>query len=757
MRRVSLCIHVIPAVVIAVFLCAIFSVKTMAAEFDQLNAKEKNSSYGFFVWLSENADKAEDRKDAEAAAQILKNSVNESYQSEVMNDGHIIGGTTSKSYQDLINATHLGEENDATSLECLRDSIQFVTLGNQYRAKENLAPLKISSALMAMAELDVNILDIDTLFDHTGHFNALENLAWRVLGGTWKYGAVGGGKSDDPFEGWYTDEKKIFDTGNHNLDDTGHYQTLTDRQGKMLITGMGVCHRYVPKKITATNGKLYDAVMHDKYYSQEFSNRDDMYNLGNGFTPDEYLKYLDRYQCEAVGHQLTETKGIDATCTEKGSIPYYSCEICGKKFSDKEGKNEVANISLPAKGHQWNKTYTTDQEATCSKEGRESIHCGICNAIRKGSERAIDKTAHEYGDWSVTKEAGCEDAGNRQRKCRHCDDLVTEDIPAKGHQWKETYTTDQEATCISEGSESIHCSNCDAVKKGSERAIDKIAHVFGKWETVDQATYENTGLKRRRCTHCDAFEEEEIPILIKEEEEKPAKPDPKTSPEGDKTGNQTQPRTITTDTAPNKPGTKQAVEKVITRQKSDADPKGSSFGLLSAKGKAKSKKSIRVSWNRVKGATAYLIYGNLCGRGRPFKKIRQTSGTSFTQAKLKKGTYYKYLVVAVNGSKVIAISKTVHVATKGGKVGNNKKVTTKAKKNKVTLKKGKRFKLKAKAIPQKKKLKVKKHHGIMYETSNKKIAIVGGNGVIRAMGKGSCYVYAYAQDGVYARVRVTVK
>lgn len=666
------------AIVFSLLMAPVCSVRTMAAGVDRLSAKEKNSSYGFFVWLSENAANAEDRKDAEAAAQILKNEVSDAYKNEVMNDGHIIGGSTKATYNDLINATQLGEENDATSLDCLRDAVHFVSLGNQYRAKENLAPLKISSAMMAMSELDANIQNYPGFWGHPSLFKALENLSFRRLGGTWKYGNIGGGSSDDPFEGWYTEEKKYYDAG--NTKDSGHYRTMTDRQGKMLITGFGVRHRYVDDKIEASDGNYYDVKYHDKYYSQHYSTRDTMYNIGNGFTPEEYLAYLDQYQCYAVGHKLTETKGKDSTCTEPGTITYYTCSVCNKRFSDEEGKTEVNDITTLAKGHQWNEDYTTDKEATCTEEGEESIHCSVCGDVKEGSARVIAKKAHEYGEW----------------------------------------------------------------------------------KTITEATYDQTGLKRRTCKYCDAYEEQDIPVLVK-----PAPADPaEDGPTGDQPapGNaeaakptENVPQKVTTDIAPNKPVAKEAVEKLIYSQKSDADPKGSSFGLLSAKGTAQSNQSIRVTWNRVKGASGYIIYGNVCGAYNSYKKILQTSGTSYTQGKLKKGTYYKYLVVAVNGNKALAVSKTIHVATKGGKVGNNKKVKTKAKKNKVTLKKGKTFKLKAKAVARSKKLKVKKHRAVKYETTNKKVASVASNGKIRAAGKGTCYVYAYAQDGVYARVKVTVK
>ena len=105
----------------------------------------------------------------------------------------------------------------------------------------------------------------------------------------------------------------------------------------------------------------------------------------------------------------------------------------------------------------------------------------------------------------------------------------------------------------------------------------------------------------------------------------------------------------------------------------------------------------------------------------------------------------------------MAASPTIHAVTAGGKAGNDKKVTTKAKKNKVTVKTGKTFKLGAKAIPVKAKNKVKKHRAVSYDSANKAIATVSAKGVIKGVKKGTCYVYAYAQNGVFAKIKVTVK
>ena len=73
------------------------------------------------------------------------------------------------------------------------------------------------------------------------------------------------------------------------------------------------------------------------------------------------------------------------------------------------------------------------------------------------------------------------------------------------------------------------------------------------------------------------------------------------------------------------------------------------------------------------------------------------------------------------------------------------------------LKKGRTLTLKARAVPQSKKLKVRQHVGIRYESSNKKIATVSKQGKIKARKKGACYVYAYAQNGVFKKIKVVVK
>ena len=196
------------------------------------------------------------------------------------------------------------------------------------------------------------------------------------------------------------------------------------------------------------------------------------------------------------------------------------------------------------------------------------------------------------------------------------------------------------------------------------------------------------------------------------------------------------------------------VNRKILNCKNDKDLAGSTFGKLCVKVKKSKKKAISLTWKKIQVAKTYVIYGAKCGTS--YKKIATVHRKTFTNKKLKKGTYYKYMVVALNEKgKVVAISKLIHVATKGGKVGNCKKL--KVNKSKVKLKQGRKFKLKVKQIAKSKKVKLKKHRKTAFESDNQDVAVVSKKGVITAKKKGKCSVYVYAQNGVYKRVKVTVK
>lgn len=196
-----------------------------------------------------------------------------------------------------------------------------------------------------------------------------------------------------------------------------------------------------------------------------------------------------------------------------------------------------------------------------------------------------------------------------------------------------------------------------------------------------------------------------------------------------------------------------SADPVILGAAGDEAPEGADFGKLTLRAVSSTKNSIKLKWNSVSGASGYVLYGAQCKQ--KMQRIGLAAGTSYSVKKLKKGTYYKYMAVAIDANqKVLACSRTVHEATAGGKVGNPKKVTTR--KSKLTLKKGKSAKLGGKIIKPSGK-KVRTHRKLLYESSNEAVATVTKAGKVKAVGKGNCVIYVYAQNGLFKKVKVKVK
>ena len=204
------------------------------------------------------------------------------------------------------------------------------------------------------------------------------------------------------------------------------------------------------------------------------------------------------------------------------------------------------------------------------------------------------------------------------------------------------------------------------------------------------------------------------------------------------------------------PNSAAETEKAYGLLKDKADLTDARYCDLQLKSKSRRK---RVS--RSAGLRSRALHPTILGAptGKPLKKLAVKTGTSYTHSGLKKGTYYKYAVVACKKAggtdQVLNKSKVIYVATKGGKAANVSKIKLNKKKTSLKLKKKKKktFRIKAKTV--KKGKKIKKYARLRYESSNDKIASVNKSGKVTAKGKGSCVIYVYAQDGISTKLKVS--
>lgn len=439
---------------------------------------------------------------------------------------------------------------------------------------------------------------------------------------------------------------------------------------------------------------------------------------------------------DSSNHNYTETV-VAPTCTEKGYTKY-TCSRCGDTYKDNY---------INASGHSFT-NYVLDGNATCTQDGTMTAKCDKCSETNTITAPG-SKLGHDYAQ-TVTP-ATCVSGGYTTYVCTRCNDTyVGNYVDAIGHSYNNVVTP---PTCTAGGYTTHTCVRGDSTYVDSQTS--PLGHSYAA--TVVAATTTSQGYTVYTCTRCGVnYVSDYTPVLpaLTPSEDKIAKEygvDAKTAQEINYifiTNN------VSSDTA-------SLTESKMTAKppKGDGDYKGSNFGLLRAQTTKLKKNSVTVKWNKVKNADGYIVYGAKCGAKSKYKVLKVVSGktTSYTHKKLKKGTYYKYNIVAfkyVNGVKVtLAASKKIHATTLGGKYGVAKAV--KLNKSKVKIKKGKTFKIKASEI--KKDKKIKRHRAICYESSNTKIATVNSKGKIKAKKKGKCTIYVYAQNGVYKTVKVTVK
>ncbi len=179
--------------------------------------------------------------------------------------------------------------------------------------------------------------------------------------------------------------------------------------------------------------------------------------------------------------------------------------------------------------------------------------------------------------------------------------------------------------------------------------------------------------------------------------------------------------------------------------------------------KSKGKKALVITWTKSKGAKGYDIFFAKNGKKlRKVKTVKAGAKLKWTKKKLKKGKAYKACVkawVMKKGKKTyVNTSPTVYAFTSKGTKKYTDPKSVKVKKAKVSLKKGKTFKIKAKVIKLNRNKKLKAFtKKLRYISSNTKVATVNKSGRIKAKAAGTCKIYVYATNGVKKKITVKVK
>lgn len=508
----------------------------------------------------------------------------------------------------------------------------------------------------------------------------------------------------------------------------------------------------------------------------------------NGYTAYDYCRYCD-YKTEST--VLPATGHTDADDD-------HTCDVCGAAFAFnvkqpidvntvcKHSATFTTDTSEPDCTYQWyqggsllegatDKTLTIEN-VTYDTHNENTYYCVVTNAKDESvmTSAAILSVSHDLTSETITKEPTCIHEGRKEVTCA-CGYKDTFDVEPLGH----SYVTKDvvPATCTKEGySGDEACEVCGRIKNGGSvlpvtehsavsafnsvaptcmaagKESDVICEVCQKvLETGKEipAKGHNFGENAPVCQICHAANpdyKEPSKAPTTEDDKKPVN----TPTTQEKIDELAEKYGISTKTLA-------LNEKTITNAKGNSDLAGAEYRKLKLKQKKTTKNSISISWSKVSGADGYIVYAGAYGTKLKKATTLSSKVTSYTHKNLKKNKHYKYLVVAykdVDDRKVtLSASKMIFVTTKNGRYDNPKAL--KVAKTKLSVKKGKKTSIRVSQAKTTKK--VKKLAAIRFESSNPKIATVSAKGVVKGIGKGSCNIYIYAQNGVTKTVKVTVK
>ncbi|MBR2417758.1 MAG: hypothetical protein IKB12_03910, partial [Clostridia bacterium] len=195
-------------------------------------------------------------------------------------------------------------------------------------------------------------------------------------------------------------------------------------------------------------------------------------------------------------HTVATRENPAATCTTEGKVESY-CTICGEVFSTTE---------TPVKAHSF--VAQTAVAPTCTTAGYTPYKCSACDFTYNVFDGA-QATGHNYK--VTTTAATCTATGLKTFTC-DCGDSYTEEIPATGHNYVEDTSAATSATCKDPATKTYKCNNADC--GDSYTVIDGVQndnHVWGGWQTIENATNTSIGYKTNTCTVCGKVQVETIP------------------------------------------------------------------------------------------------------------------------------------------------------------------------------------------------------------------------------------------------------
>ena len=225
---------------------------------------------------------------------------------EILNTASVDTGVPGREV--IYNQTVQGDPEDATSIENMLASIKFLRECNELRAQEGVSELTVTLPNMAIAMWQVNWSDKNV--DHSGAWNVGEDLAY-------------GYDDHSPFDGWYYEEKSLWESGQCSKTDAGHYFAIIDPRNETM--GFAIC-----TQTDGVYGICHSIVFNEPltycYPDAERMTVDEYETLLTGWVDEQKAAIENTAEAQAVKAAQAELDAANAAL-ERAEAPYSFADV----------------------------------------------------------------------------------------------------------------------------------------------------------------------------------------------------------------------------------------------------------------------------------------------------------------------------------------------------------------------------------------------------------------------------------------------
>ncbi len=414
--------------------------------------------------------------------------------------------------------THVGNEEDATSLSNLKATVTHLKRCNQLRqaegrdplSKKSLTDLKVSMRLMAISEVQANWST-----SNSGHIanSGTANYEYKISENLSKSFNI---DSFSPFDGWYTNEKVAWNNAVSNVSTypelsscTAPYQVA--RKYNTLYYEVGHYLNIVDASNNAT-GFAVSGYGIGTTYQQSFSTASDLVSVN------EFESMLNAY-CQPIDAAINEYNIAKKIVGEK------EIELDEKREEYVKAKiayEDELELDNHRKGLDGGHDYT-NQEYKTDVPGKHYMVCNICGDESEHEECTGDdkhSIVIESVKFPTCTEDGSYDEYYTCIKCKQIFGINTITMSAMGHLFV-NYVSDNNATCLMNSTETAFCANKCGVKDIREIENTAIGHnyIFTKFDWNEDGSECYAVLT---CDREDCHSEEEYAATITSEVKKAA-------------------------------------------------------------------------------------------------------------------------------------------------------------------------------------------------------------------------------------------